>query len=214
AARSSLCAPYSLLIFFSLVRRPPRSTLFPYTTLFRSLRCAGGGETPAALRMAAEHGAEAEAWNTILDDRQRQHEHVLDEQLEAASAAVGSRGSDLKPACDALPHGVMVLDAAMRIGYLNGAAAILLERQREEVAGAALEDLELSAEVVDMVRQVASGECASRSAVEIDARGDGASIVRFSARRAPGAEPAVPLALIEGGTQQLVADRARAEFAA
>src|SRR5690606_39691409 len=84
AARSSLCAPYSLLIFFSLVRRPPRSTLFPYTTLFRSLRCAGGGETPDALRMAPEHGAEAEAWNTILDDRQRQHEHVLDEQLEAA----------------------------------------------------------------------------------------------------------------------------------
>src|SRR5258708_24116753 len=26
-----------LLIFFSMIRRPPRSTLFPYTTLFRSL---------------------------------------------------------------------------------------------------------------------------------------------------------------------------------
>src|SRR5256885_8934248 len=24
-----------------MIRRPPRSTLFPYTTLFRSLRCAG-----------------------------------------------------------------------------------------------------------------------------------------------------------------------------
>src|SRR5206468_11046750 len=28
---------YSSLLFFSLIRRPPRSTLFPYTTLFRSL---------------------------------------------------------------------------------------------------------------------------------------------------------------------------------
>src|SRR5579862_9945211 len=27
----------SLLIFFTMIRRPPRSTLFPYTTLFRSL---------------------------------------------------------------------------------------------------------------------------------------------------------------------------------
>src|SRR5260364_459499 len=27
-----------LLIFFLMIRRPPRSTLFPYTTLFRSLR--------------------------------------------------------------------------------------------------------------------------------------------------------------------------------
>src|SRR2546426_8060382 len=27
-----------LLFFFLMIRRPPRSTLFPYTTLFRSLR--------------------------------------------------------------------------------------------------------------------------------------------------------------------------------
>src|SRR6266478_9368865 len=26
--------------FFLMIRRPPRSTLFPYTTLFRSRRCA------------------------------------------------------------------------------------------------------------------------------------------------------------------------------
>src|SRR5205807_9512696 len=28
---------YPFLLFFFLIRRPPRSTLFPYTTLFRSL---------------------------------------------------------------------------------------------------------------------------------------------------------------------------------
>src|SRR2546430_16981658 len=30
------CAIRSLLFFFLMIRRPPRSTLFPYTTLFRS----------------------------------------------------------------------------------------------------------------------------------------------------------------------------------
>src|SRR5437667_2925724 len=30
------CHPY-LLFFFLMIRRPPRSTLFPYTTLFRSI---------------------------------------------------------------------------------------------------------------------------------------------------------------------------------
>src|SRR5262245_64378110 len=30
-----------LLFFFLMIRRPPRSTLFPYTTLFRSLRVSG-----------------------------------------------------------------------------------------------------------------------------------------------------------------------------
>src|SRR3712207_7467168 len=29
------------LVFFLMIRRPPRSTLFPYTTLFRSVRRAG-----------------------------------------------------------------------------------------------------------------------------------------------------------------------------
>src|SRR2546426_8850472 len=29
-------ADYGLLFFFLMIRRPPRSTLFPYTTLFRS----------------------------------------------------------------------------------------------------------------------------------------------------------------------------------
>src|SRR3712207_8518393 len=28
-----------IFIFFLMIRRPPRSTLFPYTTLFRSVRC-------------------------------------------------------------------------------------------------------------------------------------------------------------------------------
>src|SRR3712207_8453319 len=33
-----------------MIRRPPRSTLFPYTTLFRSLERGEGSVRPAALR--------------------------------------------------------------------------------------------------------------------------------------------------------------------
>src|SRR6266571_7582426 len=33
-----MCLFFSRLFFFLMIRRPPRSTLFPYTTLFRSLR--------------------------------------------------------------------------------------------------------------------------------------------------------------------------------
>src|SRR6476620_3854312 len=31
-----LCRAFHLYVFFLMIRRPPRSTLFPYTTLFRS----------------------------------------------------------------------------------------------------------------------------------------------------------------------------------
>src|SRR5438067_12543174 len=41
-----------LPFFFLIIRRPPRSTLFPYTTLFRP-----GGSVPACLRMGRAGGA-------------------------------------------------------------------------------------------------------------------------------------------------------------
>src|SRR5471032_770384 len=40
-----LCLSVLFIFFFLMIRRPPRSTLFPYTTLFRS-RTAGRGRRP------------------------------------------------------------------------------------------------------------------------------------------------------------------------
>src|SRR3712207_8199529 len=48
------------IFFFLMIRRPPRSTLFPYTTLFRSHRVGGvveavGGAHGRARRVGAVH---------------------------------------------------------------------------------------------------------------------------------------------------------------
>src|SRR3989442_9626595 len=50
-----------LFFFFLMIRRPPRSTLFPYTTLFRSMQATldvhrelrDDSEQPGSVRMAA-----------------------------------------------------------------------------------------------------------------------------------------------------------------
>src|SRR3712207_7172532 len=42
-------------VFFLMIRRPPRSTLFPYTTLFRSAARPQG--RPTARRARPRHGA-------------------------------------------------------------------------------------------------------------------------------------------------------------
>src|SRR3712207_8276386 len=42
---------FALLFFFLMIRRPPRSTLFPYTTLFRSISTLSG-PTPGWLMLA------------------------------------------------------------------------------------------------------------------------------------------------------------------
>src|SRR5690606_17545035 len=55
-----------MLLAYRLTLRPPRSTLFPYTTLFRSRRVKGCNGRIAAQR--AEHGLRA-----IPFDRDRHH---------------------------------------------------------------------------------------------------------------------------------------------
>src|SRR2546427_9417510 len=63
-----------------MIRRPPRSTLFPYTTLFRSL--VSGGDVLAALEGAVEtvlatsYPAGAEA----MADRSEEHTSELQSQ--------------------------------------------------------------------------------------------------------------------------------------
>src|SRR6266849_9587926 len=47
-----LISEFSICFFFLMIRRPPRSTLFPYTTLFRS---------PAPLRRVRPHARERRA---------------------------------------------------------------------------------------------------------------------------------------------------------
>src|SRR6266496_5783804 len=50
-AESVAHANVFLVVFFCLmIRRPPRSTLFPYTTLFRSGRAAAGGAVRSRAR--------------------------------------------------------------------------------------------------------------------------------------------------------------------
>src|SRR5256885_16969750 len=40
-----IAVPTVIVFFFLMIRRPPRSTLFPYTTLFRSLRAGAKGQS-------------------------------------------------------------------------------------------------------------------------------------------------------------------------
>src|SRR6266853_4996891 len=68
-----------LNFFFLMIRRPPRSTLFPYTTLFRSRPAAGRGCGPApshARRSLARRGSRAAAGS-------RSEEHTSELQSQS-----------------------------------------------------------------------------------------------------------------------------------
>src|SRR6266511_5210457 len=60
------------LFFFLMIRRPPRSTLFPYTTLFRSLGCPvvayeqSGKEPRSGLLRSEEHTSELQSRENLV----------------------------------------------------------------------------------------------------------------------------------------------------
>src|SRR5258708_31771436 len=69
ALAQSFCAADRLFFFFLMIRRPPRSTLFPYTTLFRSragpgpvgLPPIGCSRTQSPIRRSEEHTSELQS---------------------------------------------------------------------------------------------------------------------------------------------------------
>src|SRR2546430_6024753 len=82
---------YQVFFFFLMIRRPPRSTLFPYTTLFRSLpsvrtpgpprRCPAGR---SSCRRAAAPGRGASgAVGRARPRRTRSEEHTSELQSQS-----------------------------------------------------------------------------------------------------------------------------------
>src|SRR5690348_1776427 len=73
-----------------MIRRPPRSTLFPYTTLFRSRRC-----------LVAEAGWPGEVgrrWRTLIHNRRFHLDHIGVIEAEALAhgqVAIGVFESDI-----------------------------------------------------------------------------------------------------------------------
>src|SRR2546425_6301985 len=89
------CSLFLFFFFFLMIRRPPRSTLFPYTTLFRSLLELRGDfrhqfqeaqEITALHRRSEEHTSELQSLaylvcRLLLEKKKKknyQHKHITD----------------------------------------------------------------------------------------------------------------------------------------
>src|SRR5260370_650306 len=117
-----------------MIRRPPRSTLFPYTTLFRSID-----------RGVAERRGERMAVAVAQRGANRDRAHHQRRQAVAVAAQAGDRGAEAERNQIALPHarppftlGRRLPASACRLGAGGGAAEVALgvllgcrNRQRE-----------------------------------------------------------------------------------
>src|SRR5437660_3914814 len=81
--RSSV--PIHLVLFFLIIRRPPRSTLFPYTTLFRSLLV---GIEPGVLDRAGHRRPAAAADEEPLHAREIARQDRKSTRLNSSHVAI------------------------------------------------------------------------------------------------------------------------------
>src|SRR2546426_3623378 len=70
--------PEFLFFFFLMIRRPPRSTLFPYTTLFRS--CFAKGQKQCDLPALKTHKSTKTPRQAAILSSQRSEEHTSELQ--------------------------------------------------------------------------------------------------------------------------------------
>src|SRR2546430_6413149 len=78
----NLCSSF-FLFFFLMIRRPPRSTLFPYTTLFRSTWAAHPGRPDRTRRLGFPSRPGGQRRRARADPDLRSEEHTSELQSQS-----------------------------------------------------------------------------------------------------------------------------------
>src|SRR5260221_3528236 len=104
-----------LYFFFLMIRRPPRSTLFPYTTLFRSLRCARRVVPRRVHQLVAERvlvrdvdravgGCDRRRPHPAVDARDRKSTRLNSSHTVISYAVFCLKKKKMRPPTRATPH--------------------------------------------------------------------------------------------------------------
>src|SRR2546421_8429982 len=101
---SSLLFCRILFFFFLMIRRPPRSTLFPYTTLFRShcsktAGCAAAERAGGLRRRRSHHNPMAAPGRTPTRDRKSTRLNSSHDQISYAVFCLKKKKKKKKKPC-------------------------------------------------------------------------------------------------------------------
>ena len=199
-----------------LVYRHMRARLRAVGAIGEALLAMQQGEQAIeALRVHPEMGAEAEAWNQLLADREQLNKQLLASRAEDSRIQQRDRGGDLEGACDAMWQGLLLIDENLRVRYANGAAAVLMRTKRDDLIGRAIADCVSDENILNAVRAVVDGSLRRRTTVEIrqDAEA-GNGVLRFGIRPVRRGDAAAAMVIVEDVTQQRLAEEARNAFVA
>lgn len=175
-----------------------------------------GEDAQGALAVDEELGPEAQGWNKLLAEHAHLHKQLISQQTTDLLAARGQSSGDLESACDAMWQGLIVVNRQMRVKYVNGAAAVLLQSKRETLVGAGIDQFIEDPDVIESLHGSVNGASAQRHTFEIERKAGGnqseAGMLRISIRPVRRNDPAAVIIVIEDITQLRTAEDASHAF--
>lgn len=176
---------------------------------------AHGEADLAALRITRDADPVSTAWNRVIDALEETHDRratasVVDQLTQKSP-------SDQDGALDALPHGVVIVNAERHIASANGAASRVLMRNRDRLIGAPLDKVIADPSLTELIDRVLDTPDTRGGAVELRFNpGEEQEAVMRATVRPVGKNASQRNALVvfEDVTQQRTADRSRNLFVA
>ena len=195
-----------------LVYRKLRERLVAITLVRSALQSLAEGTPPGANLRVAAGGPEAEAWNELLATFSDHRERKLLDAVEEATHRGPQSGGDVAAACDSLTSGMVILREDGRVDYANGAACVMLQRDRDEVVNHPLEVLLRSDEAKAAFHEAINGSSRRGNFEQREPESD--TVIRFTLRPLRRDDAGGTLVTLEDVTQQRAADAARNSFVA
>jgi len=202
----------ALLGLYHLARTRTRGVL----AVCDALRDYQGGETSfESLKVNGQWGPAAQAWNAVVHHKAAEAQAAVEESALQLLRERRSEHGSLNAACDALSQGLILVGEDLRARYVNGAAAVLLQVDKEKLQQEDVTDLLPDHRVVQAVRESTGNATRGRTVVEIQ-RGESleAAVLRFVVRPIRRGDSGAAMVVIEDITQQRVAEKARHLFVA
>ena len=205
-----------MLAIMLLLYRRTRTRLRPLWVIREALLAAASGdENPERLEIDSRLGPEAQAWNRLMSDSRRLRQQTPGESVADALLPRRSLASDLDAACDVMSNGLLLVDARLRVKFANGAAAVYLRSNRDDLLGRDLSEVLRDEKLVASVQSIAGGATNGLVMTELKREGDaGTGVLRFSVRPVRKGDGAAAMIVIDDVTQQRVAESARNSFVA
>jgi len=197
-----------------LVYRWIRSRARIMGSIREALMAFGSGETdPGLLTVSEELGPEAEAWNALVGRLHEQERRLAMNEVRHAIANASRRHDDLDVACNAVPHGLIVVNSKMRITYANGAAARLLRASTESMADQEVSKFVAKQHILTAIQAAAQGKGPRR--VTLEAKEPSINgVLRFTVSPVLNGDRRSAVVTIEDVTQLRVSEEARNSFLA